>query len=171
MLDPTWKYLSASGNILTFSNSTASVAPFSPQCFCNCYKGVSSVISLRKVCSSFQWATATRHCQATLWFPLTVATPRSVRNLTFICKVNGMAPIVWIHGLPKIAVYGENESTIMNVAITSLPSMLTGREIWPWRITTHLSKETNGELYLARSWFFNPSPLNRSGYITSAPLP
>ena len=63
------------------------------------------------------------------WFPLTVATPRSVRNLTFICRVDGMAPIAWIHGLPRIVVYGENEFTTMNVTITSLPSMLIGREI------------------------------------------
>ena len=40
-----------------------------------------------------------------------------------------MAPITWIHGLPKITMYGENELTIMNVTVTSLPSMLTGREI------------------------------------------
>ena len=94
-----------------------------------------------------------------------------MRNLTFICRVNRMAPIAWIFGLPKIVVYGENELTTMNVTTTSLPSMLMGREIWPWGITTLPSKETNGESYLARSWFFNPSPLNRFGYITSAPLP
>ena len=61
--------------------------------------------------------------------PLTVATPRSVQNLTFICRVDEMAPIAWIHGLPKIFVYRENELTTLNVTITSLPSMLTGREI------------------------------------------
>ena len=77
------------------------------------------MIFLCSVCSSFQWAVTTIHCRATFWFPLTVATPCSMRNLTFICRVNGMAPIVWIHGLPKIAVYGENKSTTINVAITS----------------------------------------------------
>ena len=52
-----------------------------------------------------------------------------MQNLTFICRVDGMTPIAWIHGLPKIAMYGENELTTINVTITSLPSMLTGREI------------------------------------------
>ena len=171
MLDPIWKYLSVSGNILTFSSPLALVAPFSSWYFCNCYNGISSATSFCSVCSSFQWPAAIRHCQATFWFPLTVATPYSVQNLTFICRLDGMALIAWIHGLPKIVVYGENELTTMNVAVTSLPSMLTRREIWPWGITTLPLKETNRELYLARSWFFNPSPLNRSRYIISAPLP
>ena len=54
--------------------------------------------------------------------------------VTFIV-VNSFSPYTailgrpWIHGLPRTAVYRENELTTMNVTITSLPSMLTGREI------------------------------------------
>ena len=56
--------------------------------------------------------------------------------VTFIV-VNSFSPYtytailgrLWIHGLPRIVVYGENEFTTMNVTITSLPSMLIGREI------------------------------------------
>ena len=93
MLDLIRKYLSVFGNILTLISSSAQPAPCSPQGFCNCYNGASSMISLCLSCSSFQRTAVTRHCQATCWFPLTIATPCSVQNLTFICKMDGMALI------------------------------------------------------------------------------
>ena len=46
-----------------------------------------------------------------------------------------------------------------------------GSEIYSSGITIRPSNPTRGRSYLERSSFFKPSPLNRSGYMTSAPLP
>ena len=81
MLDPIWKYLSVSGNILTLISSSTQPAPSSPRGFCNCYNGASSAVSLCLACLSFQLTATTRHCRATCWFPLMVATPYSKLNL------------------------------------------------------------------------------------------
>ena len=102
------------------------------------------------------------HYLATCWFPFTVAMSCSVWNLTLTCNVDGIAPIVWIHGLPRMAVYGENELTTMKVTITSFLSIFTGSEICPSGTTIRPSNPTKGVSYLDKSSFFRPSPLNRS---------
>ena len=81
MLDPIWKYLSVSGNILTLISSSTQPAPSSPRGFCNCYNGASSAVSLCLACLSFQLTATTGHCRATCWFPLMVVTPYSKLNL------------------------------------------------------------------------------------------
>ena len=93
MLAPTWKYLSSSGNIFTLINSSAQLAPFPSWGPCNCYKRASSGGSVRFTCSFFQLTMATKHCLVAYWLPLTIATPFSVHNLTFTCRVDGTAPI------------------------------------------------------------------------------
>ena len=143
MLVHIWKYLLVSGKILTFKTSSAQLAPASSRGFCNCYEVTPSVVSFCSFCSAFHLTMAIRHYLAIRWFPRTTATPYSVGNLTFTCRVDGTAFIAWIHDLPKISVYGENDLTIMKVTITSLPSIFTGREIWPSGVTTLPSNETS----------------------------
>ena len=132
---------------------------------------VSTALSFCSAYPFFLLTTATKHCLATCWLPLTMVMPFSVGNSTFTCKVDGTALIAWIHGRPRIAVYGENELATMNATITSLPSIFTRREICPLGATTLPSNPTNSVSYFNRSQFFNLSPLNRFGYIISAPLP
>ena len=153
---------------ITLIKSSAQLAPFSPWGSCNYYKGTSLIGSF---CLISQLTVATKHCLATYWFLFTIAILCLVQNLTLTCRVDETAPIAWIHGLPRITIYGENEVTTIKVTITSLPSIFTGSEICPSEITIRPSNPTKGVSYLERSSILHPSPLNKSGYITSAPLP
>ena len=94
MLVPIWKYLLVSGKILTFKTSSATSAPVFPRGFYNCYKVSFSVASACPICLLFHLTAATRHYLATRWFPRTMATPYSVGNLTFTCRMDGTAFIV-----------------------------------------------------------------------------
>ena len=138
-----WKYLSTSSNILTLSCFSAQPATITSRGSYNCYKGASLATSFCEAYLFFQLTAVTKHCLAICWLPLTVTTPCSVGNLTFTCKVDRITLIAWIHGLPRIAVYGENELTTMNAATTtSLPFIYTRREIQPLGITTLPSNPT-----------------------------
>ena len=50
-----------------------------------------SVCSACPSCSLLHLTATTRHCLATCWFPLTLATPYSVGNFTFTWRVDGTA--------------------------------------------------------------------------------
>ena len=80
-------------------------------------------------------------------------------------------PMACSHGLARMAVYGEKASTTMKFMPTTLSPVYTGNMIIPFGIVVFPSNPIYGASCWSKSSSLSPRPLNKSGYIISAPLP
>lgn len=122
----TWKYLSSSSSMTTFSSSShdtkQSEETSNPGC--DCYKV--GLISIKPTLVT-RWLTiATIHCLATVWHPTSSATPLSMGYFNFTCKVEDTAPITCSHGLARMVVYRDKASTTIKSSLTILSHVYTG---------------------------------------------
>ena len=96
-----WNHLSEYDRIDIWTNSSTLSTPVDPSVISNCYNGSRSTWPF---CLISWFIATTKHFLAIFWLARSTATPSSIGNLIFWCRVNGTAPIAWIQGRPRIAV-------------------------------------------------------------------
>ena len=157
--------------MITFSKSSYGIGLFEEVggLGCGCYNvGATS----KEPIWATRWSTATTiHCLAIDWHPTGSTTPSLIGYFTLICNVDEIAPMACSHGLARMAVYGEKASTTMKLTLTTLSLVCTGNRIIPFGIVVFPLNPINRASYRSTSSSLSPRPLNKLGYIISAPLP